>query len=198
MVRRPVKLSCTNRGLLAHAQKSQNFFGPQMGPEIRRALAQGVSDHRLCNSNKSWNRNRTITFEHQIKQKLEHNLNSNSSFCNRCCSCCCCCSNCCFCCWKCAREAAFPGASAHGNRVLFDFESSYLLSIFRTPFSTQIINTVCDKSDTGIYSFCNRWEAFFKNKCENKQVRFDCTGAYGLNMSLSLGTFRATKKLKRK
>ena len=42
------------------------------------------------------------------------------------------------------------------------------------------------------------WEALFHKSYENGKVRFDCTGAYGLPMSPSLGALRVTKKLKKK
>ena len=45
---------------------------------------------------------------------------------------------------------------------------------------------------------CTLWEALFHKSYENGKVCFDCTGAYGLHMSPSLGALRVTKKLKKK
>ena len=83
--------------------------------KIRRALAQGVSDHELLDSKKEQHPF-SLQVSTQTGQFSKQKSTSSHSCCNCCCCCCCCCSNCCFLFKKRAREGGCQGASGSSDR----------------------------------------------------------------------------------
>ena len=115
------------------------FWDPLKNKSIRRAFAQGVSDHQHW----IWVQcfQQSIQFLKQLFQQSIHFLkqqfrnfatisNPAHFFSENFEQCFNCCSNNCFLSEKCAREAASPGASRHWNRVAFDFGGSLFLKQF--------------------------------------------------------------------
>ncbi len=130
------------------------------------------------------------TFLQKRKQISNKKLSSSNNSCNFG-------SNSCFLLKKRACEGGCQGAPGKCNSVSF----SHIWSTFCIPFfgilfshKIEIVNENCPQNKPKVDTF----GSCFQKMKENRKVRFDCTGAYGLHMSPHRGAPRATQNYTKK